>query len=297
MRIEVHHSTTYRYADALKGGSQYLRLTPLSGPGQEVLAWQFTAPGKLMAWRDHHGNSCHSLTVSGARQDLRVQARGLVMASDSRTNAGVDRVSTFRKMFHFEVPGEHIMCLVTAGNLSITQAVVSTLGARNEDPESANLGNAATMVEAAPRLAMPYLKTHGVAFAASMIFAGQVKGEAPRLFRVYEAGNFIEACGDTPYFQIGETKYGKPIRDRLIPPRTSLEAAAKCALVSIDSTMRSNISVGPPIDFLALRRDSLSAPFRQRHEENHPYLAEIRQGWGEGLKQGFNGLRPPEWRF
>ena len=133
-------------------------------------------------------------------------------------------------MFHFHQPGERVLCLVTAGNLSVTQALVSILTEQNKDPESPNLLNAANMVEAAQRVGDAlrqiyaregeHFKAHNVAFAASFIFGGQIKGEAPRLFRIYEAGNFIEACNDTPYFQIGETKYGKPILDRLITPET-----------------------------------------------------------------------------
>jgi len=232
---------------------------------------------------------------------------GLVMASDSRTNAGVDRVSTFRKMFRFRVDGERVMCLVTAGNLSITQAMVSKLVEDNKNAEAPNLLNAANMFEAAQRVgdAMraiydregAYLKKHNVTFTSSFILGGQIKGEAPRLFRIYEAGNFIEAGDDTTYFQIGETKYGKPILDRVVGPETPLTEAAKCALISFDSTMRSNISVGPPIDFFCYRTDSLTAAFHQRLDEDDPYLAEIRHGWGEGLKAAFNGLRAPDWKF
>jgi len=232
---------------------------------------------------------------------------GLVMASDSRTNAGVDRVSTFSKMFRFRVDGERVMCLVTAGNLSITQAMVSKLAEDNKRSDSPNLLNAANMFEAAQCIgdAMrviydregEHLKKHNVTFTSSFIFGGQIKGEAPRLFRIYEAGNFIEAGDDTPYFQIGETKYGKPILDRVIAPETPLTEAAKCALISFDSTMRSNISVGPPIDVFCYRRDSLAAAFHQRLDEDDPYMAEIRHGWGEGLKAAFNGLRTPDWNF
>lgn len=232
---------------------------------------------------------------------------GLVMASDSRTNAGVDRVSTFCKMFRFRVDGERVMCLVTAGNLSITQAMVSKLAEDNKNADVPNLLNAPNMFEGAQRIgdAMraiydregEHLKKHNVTFTSSFIFGGQIKGEAPRLFRIYEAGNFIEAGDDTTYFQIGETKYGKPILDRIIGPETPLTEAAKCALISFDSTMRSNISVGPPLDFFCYRRDSLAAAFHQRLDEDDPYLAEIRYGWGEGLKAAFNGLRAPDWKF
>lgn len=231
---------------------------------------------------------------------------GLVMASDSRTNAGVDRVSVFRKMFSFERPGERCMTLVTAGNLSLTQSMVSLLEERLGDQESgASLYGAATMFDAARLVGdalrsvyerdIEHLKRHGVNGGADAIFGGQIGGERPRLFRIYEAGNFIEASSDTPYFQIGENKYGKPILDRVITPQTGLEAAAKCALISFDSTMRANISVGPPIDMWCYRSGSLEAGLRKRFDEDDPYFQAIRAAWGEGLRNAFAKLPAPGW--
>ena len=231
---------------------------------------------------------------------------GLVMASDSRTNAGVDRVSTFRKMFLFEKPGERVMALVTAGNLSITQSMVSLLEERlAEGWEGMHLYNAPNMFEAARTVGdalrdvyerdVEHLRRHGVNGGAEALFGGQIGGERPRLFRLYEAGNFIEASQETPYFQIGENKYGKPILDRVIGPETSLERAGICALISFDSTMRANISVGPPIDMWCYRRDSLAAGFRRQFDEDDPYFNALRSAWGDGLKHAFAGLPEPGW--
>jgi len=204
---------------------------------------------------------------------------GVVLASDSRTNAGIDRVSTFRKMFTFEKPGDRFFALVTAGNLSLTQGVISLLGEwlNTEDPERdlfavSSMFGAARVVGTALRevhkIDGGYLQQREVDYTGSFILAGQLKGGQLRLFMVYDAGNFIEAMGDTMYFQIGEVKYGKPILDRIIQPGTSLSDAAKCALISFDSTMRSNVSVGPPIDLLIYRRGSLKKDFVTRLEDD-----------------------------
>ena len=230
---------------------------------------------------------------------------GLVMASDSRTNAGVDRVSTFRKMFQFERPGERVLTLITAGNLSVTQAVVSLLSERLDEDGAENLHNAPNLFEAA-RLVGDALRDvyerdgahfekHGVSYTAEAIIGGQIGKERPRLFRLYSAGNYIEASEETPYFQIGETKYGKPILDRIITPDVSLSDAGRCALISFDSTMRANISVGPPIDLFCYRTDSLSLTFLKRFEEDDPYWTEIRTAWAEGLKRAFADLPEPDW--
>jgi len=232
---------------------------------------------------------------------------GVVLASDSRTNAGIDRVSTFRKMFTFEKPGERFFTLVTAGNLSLTQGVVSFLTEwlNSEDPERDlfavnSMFSAARVVGTALReihkVDAGYLQQHDVDFTASFILAGQVKGGQLRLFMIYDAGNFIEAMGDTTYFQIGEVKYGKPILDRIIRHDTSLSDAAKCALISFDSTMRSNVSVGPPIDLLIYRRDSLKAGFTIRLEDDDPYLQAIREGWGGAIHKAFHDIiHDPGW--
>jgi putative proteasome-type protease len=234
---------------------------------------------------------------------------GVVLASDSRTNAGIDRVSTFRKMFTFEKPGERFFTLLTAGNLSLTQGVVSLLNEwlNNENPEQdlysvGSMFGAARIVGAAireiHRTDAGYLQQHDVDFTASFILAGQVKDGQLRLFMIYDAGNFIEALGDTSYFQIGEVKYGKPILDRIIRPDTSLSDAAKCALISFDSTMRSNVSVGPPIDLLIYRRNSLKPGFHIRLEEGDPYLQAIREGWGGAIIKAFHDIiHDPGWKF
>jgi len=232
---------------------------------------------------------------------------GVVLASDSRTNAGIDRVSTFRKMFSFDKPGERFFTLVTAGNLSLTQGVVSlmTEWLNNENPEQdlyavTSMFGAARVVGNALRevhkVDAGYLQQQEVDFTASFILAGQLKGGQLRLFMIYDAGNFIEAMGDTIYFQIGEVKYGKPILDRIIHHDTSLNDAAKCALISFDSTMRSNVSVGPPIDLMIYRRDSFKPGFTVRLEDDDPYLQAVREGWGGAIHKAFHDIiHDPGW--
>jgi len=231
---------------------------------------------------------------------------GLVLASDSRTSAGVDRVATFQKMFVFEQPGERFFALLTAGNLAITQSAVSILqdGIDGKDGRqsifaASSMYAAARHVGGALREVFetdgPALKAHDVEFNAELILGGQVKGGQLRLFQIYAAGNFIEASHDTPYFQSGEVKYGKPVIDRIVAPETDLLHAAKCALISFDSTMRSNVSVGPPIDLLIYRRDSLAPPFRARLEESDPYLNSIREHWARGLQTTFETMPDPDW--
>jgi putative proteasome-type protease len=234
---------------------------------------------------------------------------GVVLASDSRTNAGIDRVSTFRKMFTFEKPGERFFALLTAGNLSLTQGVISLLGEwlNTEDPERdlfavTSMFGAARVVGTALReihkIDAGYLQQREVDFTGSFILAGQLKSGQLRLFLIYDAGNFIEAMGDTTYFQIGEVKYGKPILDRIIQRNTSLAEAAKCALISFDSTMRSNVSVGPPIDLLIYRRNSLAKPFITRLGDDDPYLQAIRDGWGGAILKAFHAIsHNPGWTF
>ena len=234
---------------------------------------------------------------------------GLVLASDSRTNAGIDRVSTFRKMHVLEKRGERFFALLTAGNLSLTQGVMSLLGEWLEsgDPEK-DLWAVGSMFAAARAIGTAiremhkidggYLQQHDVDFSASFILAGQLKTGQLRLFLIYDAGNFIEAMGDTIYFQIGEVKYGKPILDRIIQPSTSLDDAVKCALISFDSTMRSNVSVGPPIDILVYRRDSMAPGFTIRLEGSDPYLRSIRDAWGSALHKAFQETVPdPGWKL
>lgn len=230
---------------------------------------------------------------------------GLLFASDSRTNAGVDNVSTFSKMSVFEQPGDRVIVLLNSGNLATTQAVVSTLrqAAHGERP---NLFSAATMFDAASLVgdavrgvirhqAADQLEQGSVDFGCNFLVGGQIAGEGPRLFMVYPEGNFIESSPDTNYFQIGESKYGKPIIDRVVRPETRFDEAIKCALVSFDSTIKSNLSVGLPIDLAIVRRDALRVGLRQRIGVDDAYFAMLRTEWGRGLRKVFNDLPTPEW--
>jgi putative proteasome-type protease len=232
--------------------------------------------------------------------------QGLVLLSDSRTNAGLDHINTFRKMTVWEKPGDRVLVLLTAGNLAVSQAIVNVLNERAASMEGQpNLLNAPNLFEAAIRVGEAVREVHkrdadalkelGVEFNASLILAGQIAGEAPRLFQIYSAGNFIEATQDTPYFQIGESKYGKPIVDRVIKPQTSLDEAAKCALISMDSTIRSNLSVGLPLDLVYIRRDAMKVDRHISIDGEHPYFAMIRCRWGKALRGAFDDLPNPEW--
>lgn len=230
---------------------------------------------------------------------------GLVFLSDSRTNAGVDHINTFRKMHVFEKAGERVLVLMTSGNLSISQSVVNTLREKLESSRGSNLNKVKNMFEAAKHIGdclreihdrdAAALENFGVDFASSMILGGQIKGEEQRVFQIYAAGNFIEATRDTPYFQIGESKYGKPIIDRVIKPQTSLDQAAKCALISMDSTIRSNLSVDLPLDLVIYERDALKVKRHVNITQDSPYYAEISKQWGEHLRQGFSALPEPDW--
>jgi putative proteasome-type protease len=231
---------------------------------------------------------------------------GLVFLSDSRTNAGVDNISTFRKMTVIERSGDRVLVLLTAGNLAISQSVVSLLQEHLETPEpELTLLSAQNMYEAARCLGdairkihardSESLKEHGLEFTVSFILGGQVGRERPRLFQVYAAGNFIEATADTPYFQIGEFKYGKPIIDRIVRPDTSLRDTAKCMLISMDSTIRSNLSVGLPLDLAIYRRDALALGTHVGIDAENEYFRLVRSRWGESLRQAFKDMPDPEW--
>lgn len=232
-------------------------------------------------------------------------AQGLVMASDSRTNAGVDHIATFCKMTAFEKPGAAVITLLSAGNLATTQSTLSLLRQRlgGEGEHLFNqrsLYDVACLVGATLReiierdsVCMPRQETTD--FASSFLLGGQIRGEEPRLFNIYPQGNFIEACSDTPYFQLGESKYGKPILDRVIQYETALNEAAKCVLISFDSTIRSNVSVGLPIDLLCYRRDALVVKERHRVLETDAYFQGIRESWSQGLRDTFAQLPSPEW--
>jgi putative proteasome-type protease len=231
---------------------------------------------------------------------------GLVLLSDSRTNAGVDQINTFRKMATFQRPNERVLVLMSAGNLSITQAVVNLLHESLENStESAKIFSAPNMFaaarvvgdalrEVAARDAI-YLKEHGHEFNGTFILGGQIRGEDPRLFHIYSAGNFIESSRETPYFQIGESKYGKPIIDRVISFSSSLAQAAKCALVSMDSTIRSNLTVGPPLDLAIVRRDEFKLATHISIDFDNEYFKMIRTRWGFALQEVFSELPNPNW--
>ena len=229
---------------------------------------------------------------------------GLVFLADSRTNAGVDQVGTFRKLIVFENPGDRLMVMMTAGNLSISQAVRQIVSG-HVGADGTTIWNAPDMYEAARivgeavrtvhRQEAGKLAEHGVDFNVSIVFGGQVRGERCRLFYVYSAGNFIESHDENPYFQIGEAKYGKPIIDRVVTPRTSLDDAAKCALISMDSTLRSNVSVGLPLDMLVYEDGSLAVTRFVTIDENNQYFQRLRTSWGQQLKAVFEGIAPPAW--
>ena len=233
---------------------------------------------------------------------------GLVFLSDSRTNAGLDQISTYRKMMVYEKADDRFMVMLSAGNLSISQSVREILQVEkidNPGGEPITIWNAASMFDAVRVLGSavrrvydqdgPSLKQAGIDFNASMIFGGQIKGEAMRLFLVYSAGNFIEATRETCYFQIGESKYGKPVLDRMITPATPLDEAAKCALVSMDSTLKSNLSVGLPLDLLVYERERFASDQLVCIDEHNPYFHMIRSTWGQKLRQVFESIDDPHW--
>ena len=233
---------------------------------------------------------------------------GLVFLSDSRTNAGLDQISTFRKMIVYEKTGDRFMVMLSAGNLSISQSVreilqVEKLDNGNQPPIT--IWNATSMFDAVRVLGSavrrvyeqdgPSLQSAGIDFNASMIFGGQIAGEAMRLFLVYSAGNFIEATRETCYFQVGESKYGKPVLDRMITPATPLDEASKCALVSMDSTLKSNLSVGLPLDLLVYEGGALRSDQIICIDDQNPYFQMIRGTWGQRLRQVFESIEDPQW--
>ena len=234
---------------------------------------------------------------------------GLVFLSDSRTNAGLDQISTFRKMIVYEKPDDRFMVLLSAGNLSISQSVREILQVEQlkdtEDSEPITIWNAKSMFDAARVLGSAVrhvynrdaqaLKQSGVEFNVSLIFGGQIKGEGMRLFQMYSAGNFIEATPETPYFQVGESKYGKPVLDRVLMPSLPLDEAAKCALVSMDSTLKSNLSVGLPLDLVVYEVDRLCSDKIVCIDNDNPYFQMLHNNWGHKLRQVFDSLEDPVW--
>ena len=231
---------------------------------------------------------------------------GIIFASDSRTHAGVDNYAKFCKMTVFERAGDRAIVMLSSGNLAGTQAIVNILKQRGEAGDGTpSLWSARTMFDAVTlvsdamrdveRRDGAHLEQSEISFNASFVIGGQIRGECMRLFRIYAEGNFIEAGLDTPFIQTGETKYGKPIIDRVITPSTSLADAAKCVLVSFDSTMRSNLSVGMPIDLLCYERDSLAVTLRRRFGEGDPYFASLSSQWSEGTRAVFRQLPTLQW--
>ena len=237
-----------------------------------------------------------------------VLEKGLVLMSDTRTNSGVDNISVFRKMFTWQVPGERIITLMTAGNLATTQAVISQLEERTKEPDERDnvILKSPTMFQVATEIGrlMRGIITERQAlncdnaqsrFTASIIVAGQIKGMEPRLFLVYPEGNFIEASLDTPFFQIGETKYGRPIIIRGYDRQMSLEDGVKLLMVSFDSTLKATLSVGLPLDLQVIERDSYEAGHQHRISFDDAYFQAISSSWGDALKNAFHSL--PDYSF
>lgn len=229
----------------------------------------------------------------------------MIFASDSRTHAGVDNFSSFCKMTVFEKVGDRVIVLLSSGNLAGTQAVISMLNKNCGHDDCPNMWNVDSMFDIAMLVsdAMravdkrdgPYLSKSDIAFNASFILGGQIKDEVPRLFRMYAEGNFIETGEQTPYFQTGETKYGKPIIDWVITPKTVINDAAKCVLVSFHSTMRSNLSVGMPIDLICYKRDSLEVAMRRRFDPGDDYFTTLGTEWTTGTREVFTRLPCLHW--
>ncbi|MEP7348360.1 MAG: proteasome-type protease [Sphingorhabdus sp.] len=228
--------------------------------------------------------------------------KGMAFMSDSRTNSGVDNVSTFRKMFHWEVPGERFITLLTAGNLATTQAVIAQLEERSKAPEDRKppILEAPTMFQVASHIGLLLRETilaramtgatAASPFSASMILGGQIKGMEPRLYMIYPEGNFIEASRDTPFFQIGETKYGRPILVRGFEASMEFADIVKLLMVSFDSTLKANLSVGLPLDLLLYRNGDF-APFHERRiTTEDPYFESISESWSEALRSAFHSL-------
>jgi putative proteasome-type protease len=229
--------------------------------------------------------------------------RGLVFAADTRTSAGSDNVASFRKLYYWRKPGERVIVLCSAGNLSITQSVISILNEhllREQPPGAENLFTVASLYRAARlvgealrevrRIDGDELEAGGSSFNANFLLGGQIEEEVPRLFHIYPEGNFIEATDDTPFLQIGEHKYGKPIIDRVVEPHMRLGEAAKLALLSFDSTLRSNLSVGLPIDLLIYERDSLDVRREKRIEADDEYFRKLSTAWSEALRAAFASI-------
>src|ERR1700760_3292730 len=232
---------------------------------------------------------------------------GLVFLSDSRTSAGVDQINSFRKTAVFQRPGDRVLVLMVAGNLAITQAVVTLLREHENSTTrpALDVQSCGNMLQAARCVGEALREVHrrdaksleefGVEFNAKIILGGQIRGENPRLFSIYSAGNFIEAAPETTYFQIGESKYGKPIIDRVLRRSSSLNEAAKCALISMDSTIQSNLSVGLPLDLVMIKRDRYETARHLSIDAENEYFRGVRARWSEALREAFAELPDPDW--
>lgn len=234
-----------------------------------------------------------------------VTCYGLVMAADSRTNAGVDYISTYQKLFNFSQPGDRVILICTAGNLAITQSVLTALKRDLSLTDTPNLHTMPTLYDAARYVGnkvrevqtydREWLQKDGIDFQCSFLLGGQIQGQATELFLIYSQGNCIQATPETPFLQIGEAKYGKPILDRIVTCETSLEAATKAALLSIDSTMRSNASVGPPIHLMKYHVNSLVVDHQIQLKSGDPYLITMRKLWEASLRDAFDQIPDPSW--
>lgn len=230
---------------------------------------------------------------------------GLVMAADSRTNAGVDYISTYQKLFDFSIKHDRTLILCTSGNLSVTQAILTVIRQAISAKSEVSLHTLPNLYEIARYIGSimrqvqdenrPWLEKDGIDYQSTILLGGQVRGSAPELFMIYSQGNFIQASKETPFLQIGEAKYGKPILDRVLSFETSIEAAAKCALLSIDSTMISNISVGPPINLVMYEADSFNVRYQLCLDIDAPYLTRIRHQWEKCINEAFEQMPTIDW--
>ncbi len=231
---------------------------------------------------------------------------GIVIAADSRTNAGVDYISAYKKLFDFSLPGERVILICASGNLSITQGVVTKLNRDIQNQEELNLHNISSMYDIARYIGnksreiqeqdRSWLERDKIDFHCNFLLGGQIKGEEPQLYLIYPQGNYIQATMETPFLQIGETKYGKPILDRTIAYDTPLDDVAKCSLLSIDSTMKSNISVGPPINLMMYETNSFVIRHTLELRLGAPYLAKIRKLWENSVRKAFEEMPNIEWQ-
>lgn len=234
---------------------------------------------------------------------------GLVLLADTRTNAGLDNVATYRKLHLFETAGERVLALATAGNLSLTQAVLSLLreGVRNEETDDLErLIDVQTMFQAVQligrairevyKLYGSHFEETGLGFDISFLLGGQIKGDEMKLYLIYAAGNAIEASSETPFLQIGEHKYGKPILDRGVKANLDLYEALKLSLISMDSTMRSNLGVGMPLDVVIIRKNAMQSELVHRIEPGEPYFHDLRERWSAALRAAHNAIPPPPYK-